>query len=64
MVAKRIEVKYVEDTVWITDFRECRCLTIGMDDGETTCWKHHRCELGDCTHQDNDDYYSEEEDEA
>ncbi len=28
----------------------CRCLTPGQDDGQTTCWKHHDCRDGSCTH--------------
>lgn len=32
----------------------CRCLTIGDDNGATTCWPHHDCFRGDCTHMDND----------
>ena len=51
---KIIKVNYIEDTVVITDFCECTCITRGMDDGYTTCWKHHRCEDGMCTHNDGD----------
>lgn len=32
--------------------RECRCLNPGMDDGQTTCWVHHDCSDGSCTHAD------------
>lgn len=28
----------------------CRCYNPGEDDGENTCWVHHDCNLGDCTH--------------
>lgn len=28
----------------------CRCLTPGQDDGGTTCWQHHDCSDGSCTH--------------
>ena len=38
---------------------ECRCIHPGQDDGQTTCWKHHDCSDGSCTHQDNDDDYHE-----
>lgn len=31
-------------------YEPCRCRTPGHDDGDTTCWKHHRCEDGECTH--------------
>ena len=41
---------------------ECRCIHPGHDDGQTTCWKHHDCSDGSCTHQDNDDDYREEVD--
>lgn len=51
----KIEVDYIEDTVWITDFSKCYCKTVGKDDGDTTCFKHHDCSDGSCTHQDNDD---------
>jgi len=29
---------------------ECRCTNPGEDDGSTTCWVHHNCMTGDCTH--------------
>jgi hypothetical protein len=29
---------------------ECRCTHPGLDDGSTTCWAHHDCSSGDCTH--------------
>lgn len=29
---------------------ECRCTHPGQDDGSTTCWPHHDCSTGDCTH--------------
>lgn len=35
---------------------ECKCQTPGEDDGNTTCWAHHDCRAGDCTHQDGADY--------
>lgn len=34
--------------------KDCSCLTVGQDDGGTTCWQHHNCYNGDCTHMDND----------
>ena len=30
---------------------ECTCKTRGMDDGNTTCWEHHDCTDGSCTHR-------------
>lgn len=33
---------------------ECRCIHPGEDDGQTTCWTHHDCFKGECTHMDND----------
>lgn len=30
----------------------CSCKTVGMDDGAHTCFEHHRCSDGVCTHQD------------
>lgn len=35
--------------------RECRCTTPGQDDGKQTCWRHHDCTRGDCTHMDGDE---------
>lgn len=32
--------------------RPCQCQTVGEDDGETTCWRHHDCNNGNCTHMD------------
>lgn len=29
---------------------ECRCTHPGQDDGSTTCWVHHDCSDGSCTH--------------
>ena len=30
---------------------ECRCINTGVaEDGEITCWKHHDCSDGSCTH--------------
>lgn len=29
---------------------DCRCLTVGKEDGGTTCWQHHDCGDGSCTH--------------
>lgn len=29
---------------------ECNCTTPGQDDGSTTCWEHHDCSDGSCTH--------------
>ncbi len=55
-MARKIKVKFLDsDTVVITDFRTCLCRTVGRDDGDTTCWKHHDCSWGECTHQDNMD---------
>ena len=34
--------------------RVCCCLNVGEDDGATTCWQHHDCFKGECTHMDND----------
>lgn len=34
----------------------CRCDSVGSDDGRHTCWQHHDCTLGDCTHNDGDEY--------
>lgn len=28
----------------------CRCMNPGEDDGQITCWTHHDCQRGDCTH--------------
>lgn len=28
----------------------CTCTHPGQDDGSTTCWEHHDCTTGDCTH--------------
>ena len=42
----------------------CLCNTPGKDDSQITCFMHHDCSLGYCTHQDNDDEgYSEVHDE-
>lgn len=41
----------------------CSCLNIGEDDGITTCFEHHDCSDGSCTHNDGDDYESEPDDE-
>jgi len=42
----------------------CVCLIVGQDDGAQTCFMHHDCSLGYCTHQDIDDdresYYDED----
>lgn len=32
--------------------RECVCLSVGQDDGAKTCWMHHDCRDGSCTHMD------------
>lgn len=29
---------------------DCRCTIVGEDDGGTTCWIHHDCSDGSCTH--------------
>ena len=42
---------------------ECRCLNSGQDDGAQTCWNHHDCSRGDCTHQDGDDDHGDQESE-
>jgi hypothetical protein len=53
MIVKKIEVKYIDtDRVLITDFRQCYCRTVGKDDGDMTCFKHHNCMWGECTHID------------
>lgn len=28
----------------------CNCKHAGKDDGKTTCWVHHNCYNGECTH--------------
>ena len=33
----------------------CTCRTVGKDDGMSTCWNHHDCSEGNCTHQDGED---------
>lgn len=43
--------------------RECTCLNVGEDDGATTCWMHHDCYKGECTHMDNDEQERGSEDE-
>jgi len=35
--------------------RKCECINPPADDGHTTCWKHHDCSDGSCTHQDGED---------
>lgn len=35
--------------------RECRCDSPGQDDGNQTCWLHHDCRDGSCTHTDGDE---------
>ena len=34
---------------------KCECAHPPEDDGTTTCWIHHRCSDGICTHQDGED---------
>lgn len=34
---------------------ECVCRTPGEDDGDHTCWVHHDCSDGTCTHTDGED---------
>lgn len=34
---------------------ECRCDSYGLDDGNQTCWRHHDCRDGTCTHIDGED---------
>lgn len=29
---------------------ECCCLNVGKEDGGKTCWQHHDCNDGSCTH--------------
>lgn len=29
----------------------CVCVTPGQEDGQSTCWKHHDCNDGSCTHR-------------
>lgn len=36
------------------DGTECRCRVFGEDDGNRTCWEHHDCTQGYCTHIDID----------
>lgn len=38
-----------------SELKECDCKTPGLDDGDRTCWQHHDCLDGSCTHQDDDD---------
>lgn len=33
-----------------TEVGRCTCTNPGEDDGATTCWEHHNCQNGDCTH--------------
>jgi len=33
----------------------CCCNTPGKDDGDETCFIHHDCSLGNCTHTDGGD---------
>lgn len=33
----------------------CRCIQAGMDDGFSTCWIHHDCNDGSCSHMDGED---------
>lgn len=35
--------------------QECLCETPGEDDGRTTCFLHHNCNRGECTHQDGEE---------
>lgn len=32
----------------------CACEHVGQDDGQYTCWLHHDCRRGDCTHAEDD----------
>ncbi len=34
---------------WI-EAGDCVCTQPGQDDGQTTCWPHHDCSRGDCSH--------------
>ena len=49
--SKKIKVNYInQDSVLVEVNDECNCKTRGEDDGKTTCWEHHDCYYGDCTH--------------
>ena len=37
------------------DERLCECVYPPEDDGLATCWIHHDCTDGSCTHQDGED---------
>lgn len=37
-----------------TDLPMCYCFNPPTDDGFRTCWVHHRCSDGECTHGDGD----------
>lgn len=42
---------FVRETWYeVADLIPCRCENVGHDDGKTTCWSHHNCQWGDCTH--------------
>lgn len=34
-----------------SNVNKCWCKNEGQDDGERTCWVHHDCSDGSCTHQ-------------
>lgn len=42
-------------TTEAVDTHKCICKTPGEDDGDFTCWVHHDCSRGECTHTDGDD---------
>lgn len=33
----------------------CNCITPGQDDGRHTCFQHHDCTRGECTHMDGEE---------
>lgn len=43
------------DAVTYIKVKECRCENSGRDDGNYTCWEHHNCRSGDCTHAEDDE---------
>ena len=52
MATQKVVIDIERDAATI---RVCTCLNIGEDDGQTTCWLHHDCSDGSCTHQDGED---------
>jgi len=43
------------------ELNECLCVTPGQDDGKFTCWLHHSCARGNCAHNDDDPYPTDED---